>query len=393
MQPPERIIENHGTQGNKKKEPSLEAARNALKALEHPEKEYKVILVGGSNGKGSTVEMVSELLQSQGLKVGVNKSPHLVSPTERIKLNSENISEEEFYRTYQKVSGLELDLSFFETITVMAYLYFSEKNVDYAVMEVGMGGKLDATNAADNEAAVITNVHLEHTEYLGESRADIAEEIAGIAPETGAVVDGSGMEEIEQKALERNSELKESEKVRKFNGKLLYRGELFELPIAGSFQRENLQLALTAVKELENVPESVENAVKNLECPGRMEIVSENPLTVLDGAHNPEALETAVEDLPEDFVCVFGLTGSKDIGKMANTVEQKASKVICTEPEIEWSINAETVEKSFSISSATEKNLQGAIESAKECAGEEGTVVITGSLYLVGDAKKILQDL
>ncbi|EGQ42689.1 MAG: folylpolyglutamate synthase, partial [Candidatus Nanosalina sp. J07AB43] len=148
-----------------RKDPAKNSTRKTLDLLDKPQEEYKVMLVGGTNGKGSVVEMVSELLQHQGKDVGIYKSPHLTTVRERIKYNGEKITKQEFLQLYNRIEALETDLSFFEFTTCMAYLYFSKKNVDYAVMEVGMGGRLDATNAVEPELSIITNIGKDHSRY------------------------------------------------------------------------------------------------------------------------------------------------------------------------------------------------------------------------------------
>ena len=372
-----------GVQGSKKKEPSLESTKKALEKLGRPHKDYKVILVGGTNGKGSTVEMISELLQENDLKVGVNKSPHLVKPNERIKHDSKDISEQDFERLVEKVKDLDLELSFFEFMTVMAFEYFSEKEVDYAVMEVGMGGRLDATNAAENETAVITNVQADHMEYLGESLEEIAEEKAGIIPEDGDLITGSSRAAIQKTCKERKCRLHEPSSPQRFNGDILYRGEVFQLPVKGSFQTENLALALKTVEVLDEIPENIRKAVSNVKCRGRMEIISEKPLTVFDGAHNPDAVERVIEEFPEDFVCVFNCVESKKAEKMIQKIEEKSKEIIFTNSGIEWAADARELQKYSERSKVVEDPLK-ALKAARKSAGVDGCVLVTGSLYLVG---------
>ena len=211
--------------GSNRKEPALKSTRKALEDLNRPDKDYEVILVGGTNGKGSTVEMVSEMLQSNGQKVGVYKSPHLVEVTERIKVDSKQITKNQFNDLYKEINNLDNELSFFEFLTTMAFLHFSNKEVDYAVMEVGMGGRLDATNATNNDTAVITNIDLEHTEYLGRTREDIGREIAGIIPQNGKLVTNCEINSINKIVEKRKAEKLRPEKLEKGKENLHYKNQ------------------------------------------------------------------------------------------------------------------------------------------------------------------------
>lgn len=368
---------------------TIDSVSEALDELDNPEEDCKVILVGGTNGKGSTVEMISELLQYQGKNVGSFKSPHLVTLRERIQLNSQKISKEEFMELYPKIDELEQKLSFFEFMTVMAYLYFSRKDVDYAVMEVGMGGRLDATNAAEPELSVITNIDLEHTQYLGNSREEIAEEKAGIIPEDGETVTREKLDAIKQAAIRKNSEIIRPVKLDSLEDeRYRFEDQVFRIPVSGSFQQRNLENSLAAVGNLESIPEDMEEALSDLSCPGRMEKVSEEPEIILDGAHNPAALETAIQDLPESFTCVFNTIDTKDSDRMVQILEQKASRFVVTESGVEWSADPVELQKSCNITSEVVEDSRKAVRKAVEY-GEP--VVVTGSLYLIGELKN--QDL
>ncbi len=373
--------------GDGREDPSIANTREALDALGNPEEDCRVVLIGGTNGKGSVAEMVSELLQQQGLDVGVYKSPHLVSVRERIKVNGEEVSRREFVELYREVEELDIELSFFETLTVMAYLHFSGE-VDCAVMEVGMGGRLDATNAAEAEVAVITNVGLDHTRYLGDTREEIAREKAGIIPRDGHLVTRSQLDVIEEAAEARDTEILRPASVRRRNDSLVYRGQRFTLPVEGGFQEQNLEDALKTVEVLEETPADLEAALTGLECPGRMETVSEEPLYIHDGAHNPAALEKAVEDFPDDFTCVFNALRYKDIASMVEIIERKASKFYLTKSDAPWAAEPGNIAEHIDIPHETVTEPRKAVEMAKDDAGENGAVVVTGSLYLIGKVRE-----
>lgn len=374
---------------SKRKNPSKESTEKTLKLLGNPEKDYKVVLVGGTNGKGSVVEMISRLLQSQGKKVGTYRSPHITSCRERIQVNSDRISRDEFTDLYKTIDGLETDLSFFEFMTSMAYTFFSENDVDYGILEVGMGGRLDATNIAEPELSAITNVGDDHERYLGESRSERAKEKAGII-HSNPVVLGEMMDTLIEIAESRGAEILGKKVVDgNANTVLRFRDEEFQIPVRGSFQSENLGVALSAVEKLEKIPEDLEEALSGLECRGRMEVRSTEPLYIHDGAHNPSAVEKIMKDLPEDFICVFNATKTKDYGEMISKLEEKASKIYLTESDVTWaSEKPSKLAEECQIEHEVEKDPGKAVKLAKEDSGKDGCVLVTGSLYLIGALRK-----
>ncbi len=376
------------SRGSNREDPSLDPVNGALEELGKPESDYSIILVGGTNGKGSTAEMISRCLQELGHDVGVYKSPHMISLRERIRVNHREIEEKEFERLYEEINSLDADLTFFEFMTVMAYRHFSTHSVDYAVMEVGMGGRLDATNVAESDISVITNIEEDHTQYLGETREEIAREKAEIAPWKSKLVTGDRMEPILEVAAERSTEVLDPLPVEKIGSKYLVEGQEFELPVRGSFQEENLETALRVVKELEELPD-LQQAFSGLDFPGRMELVSRQPRLILDGAHNPAALRKVLEDFPEEFTCVFSALKSKAIGEMVEVLEERATKFYFTRPEFERAEDPEEIAGEASIEYEVEEDPGKALERALDEAGERGAVVVTGSLYLIGDIKKL----
>jgi dihydrofolate synthase/folylpolyglutamate synthase len=374
---------------SKRKDPTKNSTRETLELLDNPEEEYQVILVGGTNGKGSTVEMISELLQSLGKKVGTYRSPHLTSPRERLRVDGEKISEDEFLELYEKIDSLDTELTFFEFMTSSAYEYFSQKGVDYAVMEVGMGGRLDATNITEPDLSAITNVGDDHEKYLGETVEKRACEIGGIM-HSNPVVLGEMLDTLIEIAEERNAEILGKKVVDgNANTVLKFDGEEFQIPIRGSFQSENLGVALSAVEKLEEIPEDLEEALSGLECHGRMEVRGRSPLYIHDGAHNPSAVEKILRDLPEDFICVFNATKSKEYGEMISLLEEKASKFFFTESDVEWATaDARELAGETEIEYEIEKDPEEAVRLARKEASLEGCVLVTGSLYLIGAIRK-----
>lgn len=380
-------VEELKQRGSDRKEPALESTIEALERLGNPEEDYDVVLVGGTNGKGSTVEMISEALQHQGKRVGESRSPHLVDARERIQFNGQKISEDEFVEIYEEIAGLDLEneLTFFEFMTVAAYLYFSRREADYAVMEVGMGGRLDATNAASPELAVITNVGKDHTNYLGETLNEIAEEKAGILPENGKAVLRDSLPPILEAASERSTEILEPLDLEKLGEKYIFRDRQFKLPVKGEFQKQNLETALRALEQLGSIPEDLEEAFSGVECRGRMEVISHDPPYIHDGAHNPPALRKVIEDFPEDFVCVFSALESKPLEEMVEIIEQKASKFYLTKSDFFKAEEPEKLAEKVSIPHEIEEKPAQAVEKA---LNDGRPVIVTGSLYLVGNVKE-----
>lgn len=380
-------VEDLESRGSDRKDPAIEPTKEALESLGLPQESYDLVLVGGTNGKGSVVEMSSEMLQYKGKKVGVYKSPHLETCRERIKVNGEMVSKSEFVDLYQEIDELDLDLSFFEFMTVMAYRYFEKKEVDYAVMEVGMGGRLDATNAVDNSAAVITNIGLDHSQYLGDTREEIGREKAGIIPENGFVITDTAVDSVNTTAEDRSSEIIEPETVEKINGDYIYEGSMFQVPVKGDYQAENLGNALALIDAIESIPDDLDQALRGLSCPGRMEVISENPLYIQDGAHNVEAIRELVKEIPEGSRCVFNAVEGKDIGEMISLLEEKVSKFYFTTSDISWCKEPEALSKHASVKSEKVNDPAEAVKLALEEAEEQDTVVVTGSLYLIGAIK------
>jgi len=380
----EEVITDLENRGNNRSEPKLDETVKSLEQLGNPEKNYEIILVGGTNGKGSTAEMISHALQIKGFRVGVFTSPHLTSFRERIRVNQKKITREDLTELYKEVNRLDTDLTFFEFTTVLGYLYFSREEVDYAVVEVGMGGRLDATNAADNSYAVITNIGRDHSDYLGETKEEISEEKAGITPKNGLLITKENFSSITEKASERNTKIVRPIKIEKKGSKYIYNNQEFKIPLNGSFQKENLENAITTVEEVEGEMEKLDKTFKNLKWPGRMDKISENPLYIHDGAHNPAALEKAVKDYPEDFICVFSALKSKNIDKMIEILEEKASKFYLTKSQIKYAEDPNKIALSCPKPSEVVQDPRAAVKKAKK---EGKPVVVTGSLYLIGDLR------
>jgi dihydrofolate synthase/folylpolyglutamate synthase len=273
----------------KAKDFGLEGVKKFLSIIGNPEKRLKIIHVAGTNGKGSVCAMISSVLDEAGFKVGMFTSPHLIKVNERIRINDELISDENFKRIadfiYETEKKNNVSLTFFETLTVMAFIYFNEKKVDYAVMETGMGGRLDATNVSKPIISVITNIGLEHKDVLGNTIKEIANEKAGIIkPNTTVVTStkGKALSVIENIAEKHNSKLVVAKKLSNI-----------ELRLKGEYQKENASTAFAVLKELGLNEDIILKGLKKAYWPGRFEFMDGNIL--LDCAHNPDGMKALVK--------------------------------------------------------------------------------------------------
>lgn len=363
-------------------------------ALENPHESFTSVHVAGTNGKGSTSAIVASLLQTLGLKVGLFTSPHLVSFTERIRINGKEITEDGVVDLTEEIREKISNFSptFFELVTAMALLYFKRNGVDVAVIEVGMGGRLDATNIIIPEVSVITNISYDHKEFLGNTLKEIAHEKAGIIKDRIPVVISSQepevLEVIEARAGERNTFVylygrdfssvpksedlsgiyfdyhsylhpralhitpqKTSEKSQDFLGNTLdSRPPLADtihgcyLPLPGEHQMQNASVAIKTVELLSKKLTSnfIREGLKNVRWPGRLEIINDKPPILIDGAHNPAAAVALSHALLKNFlweyeriILVLGIMDDKDIRSIMKPLLPLASEIILTAPDYE----------------------------------------------------------
>lgn len=371
----------------------LERMGKLTTLLDSPQLRYGTIHVVGSNGKTSTAMMVAAVLRAHGLKVGTYTSPHLKSFTERVTIDLEPISEDSFLAVLEKVerkaqlldaerSGDD-QVTQYELLTAAAFLVFREEGVDVAVVEAGLGGRLDATNVLDSRVQVLTSVTLEHTQWLGNTLREIAVEKLAVVPDGGTLVSGELPSEamvVAERVVERGARHVWAQP-----------GDVFELAAIGSFQRHNFSLARTAAEVyLGKLDESaVLTAASLLIVPGRFEIVDDKPLTIFDGAHNPDGVETLVRELKSFVqrprVCVLSILSDKDATEMVRVLHDHFDELILTESSSDRALHTEqlaVVDKSDAVQMA---NPQEALTHARSIAGQKGLVVATGSLTLIGD--------
>ncbi len=409
--------------------------RRLVEALGNPQRRVPSVLIAGTNGKGSTAATLASIVQAAGYCTGLYTSPHLLEVNERIQIDREPISDAEFALIYERVetivqrlvAGSELPWhpSFFEMLTAIMFEYFASAGVELAVLEVGMGGRLDATNIADPCVSVITDIDLDHQKFLGNTLREIAREKAGIMRPGGTVVllpqhpqvnETLGREIVDRSARPvsavKNMPPLTPEAVSSLAGRNRFPLEvlgseiLVDSPLAGRHQLRNLALAITAAEELNGcgfkiLAENVAEGVRHTHWRGRFEVLprrDEFPETVLDVAHNPagawalrSALSAFYEDRPLTFI--FGAMRDKAISEIAGILFPLAERVIATRADNPRAASPGEIAEMGGPSGTEileEESVASALERARRLAGNRGVVVITGSIYIVGEALGIL---
>ena len=362
--------------------PGLERINLLMTRLYFPQNNYKTIHVTGTNGKGSVCAMLAEILKLDGKKVGLFTSPHLESYCERIRINGENISENDFAEMIEVVKNCNVQATQFEVLTAAAFEYFSRQKVDIAVIEVGLGGLYDSTNVIIPEISIITNVSLEHENILGDLK-NIAINKAGIIKKNIPVVTGATGEPlkiIREVAKKNNSELYE-----------VTTPSEVEINLSGEYQKINAAVAIQAAKLL-NIDEKIIRAgLKQVEWAGRFEILNG---VIIDGAHNPHGAAALRASLDKNFptgkrIWIFGALADKNFGKMIEILFRADDFVIVTPPYSERAATVKTlcdVLTSRRIENLGVKNLPDAVRVLKNMKAE--VKIISGSLYLIGAARK-----
>jgi dihydrofolate synthase/folylpolyglutamate synthase len=395
----------------------LSSTEALLGRLGNPEKGLKFIHLAGTNGKGSTAAMVATALKEAGLKVGFYSSPHLVSFRERFLINGRMPLKEHLAPYMARVREVADEIeppTFFEFTTALALLFFAQEGVDLAVMETGLGGRLDATNIIRPLASLITNISLEHTQYLGSTIEEIAAEKAGIIkphtpvatqeldPRAAGVVE-TRAREVEAPLFRLGQEFKVIDRGTGFDYQgLAWNLEGLKTGPGGDFQKLNAGLALAGLEllgrsELKVGPEAARRGLAQAAWPGRFQIVGRRPLTILDGAHNPQACQTlaqALQTIPrERLILVLGLMSDKDHRAVLKTLGPLADLLILTRPAYERSAQPRDLAsqaREIGLRPVVEPELGPALDRAKASAGEDDLVLITGSLFLAGEVMELL---
>jgi len=406
----------------------LSNIRKLLRLLGDPQKKFRSLHIAGTNGKGSTSIFMSHILRKHGFRVGLFTSPHLVSFTERIRINNQYIDEVEVVRLTAEIRSVfdedSFTPTFFEFVTAMAFMYFAEEGVDWAVVETGMGGRLDATNTIEPAITIITNIGIDHSEFLGKTIEEIAREKAGIIKDRTPLITATGNEDalkiIRERAKSKGAPLHiygehfraslinmtERETCFTYSGETLI--EDITLPVAGSYQIINASLAIRGSEilkeEIKFDPEKVREALYSASLEGRFEIISEDPVIILDGAHNPDAMshltDTITQVFPDrEIITVAGIMHDKDARGILSCLVEISSVLILTRASYERAMSiARLRDITDDILSDTGRaspriicteDINTAINIAKGMS-ETGIILITGSFYTTGEAKEAL---
>jgi dihydrofolate synthase/folylpolyglutamate synthase len=418
----------------------LDHMRRLAAALGNPQRRLQSVLIAGTNGKGSTAATLASIVQAAGYRTGLYTSPHLLRVNERMQINQEPISDAEFALIYDRVETTAQELvargelpwhpSFFEMLTAMMFEYFASAGVDLAVLEVGMGGRLDATNIADPCISVITDIDFDHQKFLGNTLPEIAHEKAGIMRPKGTVVllpqhplvnDALGKEIMERDARaisavkhmpsmtpgaeDHGSSAVLSGRIR-FPLAVMGQEIMVDFPLLGRHQLRNLALAITAAEQLNQCgfcisAKDIERGIRETRWPARLQVVPPHdglPEIVLDVAHNPSgawalrsALSTFYEDRPLTFI--FGAMRDKAIREIAGILFPLAERVIATHADNPRAATPQEIAEFGAHTQAEilqEDTVRSALERARLLAAGQGVIVITGSIYIVGEALGIL---
>lgn len=412
--------------GQPRRKFSLEEVRILLSALGDPQRRFPAVLIAGTNGKGSTAATLASILTEAGLRTGLYTSPHLERPNERIRLGWAEIADEDFARLFFRVTDIADQMvrerklpqlpSFFEMLTALAFLYFAEKEVEIAVLEVGMGGRLDATNVVEPLLSVVTDISLDHMEWLGPTIAAIAREKAGILRAGGTMVTLPQHPEANQVLGEAATELKvrgvsavaympATEAKGPYTVEALGATVTVDSPLQGAHQQRNVALAIAAAVELVARhgfavrTADIEEGIRKTQWPGRLERMTRGDVEwVLDVAHNPAgawALRAGLRNILEVHghgTLVFSCLRDKPIVEMAQILFPLFERVIVTPIH---AARAAAVEDLLAAATATgtkaevAETVPAALRKAEEIAAG-GVVVVSGSVYLVGEARAIL---
>lgn len=396
----------------------LERIGVLLDALDNPQQACRIVHVAGTNGKGSTCAMIESGLRAAGYRTGLFTSPHLVEPTERIQIAGRPVSAARFAAAFGQVhcaaealleqERIDLHPTYFETVTAMALLLFRECGVEFAVLEVGLGGRLDATNVVTPELCAITPVDYDHEAFLGKSLEAIAEEKAGILkpgvpaifarqrPEATAVLQARA--DAVGATVTRSSGVAISGVALDARGSDFIWGELrVRCPLAGEHQVENARTAIAALQRLGVAPEAIRQGIAQTTWPGRLERLAANPEIVLDGAHNPASARALAAYLDRFYdanrVClIYGAMRDKAVSEMAAILFPRARHVIVTAPAQARALRPESIRDLADHNSVqVAPNLPTALAMARAAAVAEDAIFVTGSLFLVGEARALLQ--
>jgi len=405
----------------------LEPVKRLLMLLGDPQTSFQSIHVTGTNGKGSTTAMTASILEAAGHRTGMFTSPHLSRVTESVKIDDEEISLAKMdsllttiRENIRKLTARGIrHPTWFEVLVALAYSYFSQENVDIAVVEVGMGGRNDATNVIDSLASIVTNVSLEHTQLLGDTVEEIAEVKAGVLKNCSVLITAATqpgvIAKISEMTDQRNSRLiRVDNDVKIFPEAGSIEGQGFTvttpaceytgltLPLIGAHQLRNAACAIAAVeaakeKGFEVAPEDVRRGLGSVRWPGRFEVMEREPLVVLDGAKDAEAVKALVETVKQTLqgrrlISIVGISSDKAHRSMIHSLAEVTERFILTEHRVRGrttrAAHLQKIAMETGIPAVICTPVHEAIEQAKQLAGPEDVILVTGSVFLVGEARE-----
>ncbi|MEQ2129925.1 folylpolyglutamate synthase/dihydrofolate synthase family protein [Caldanaerobacter subterraneus KAk] len=401
----------------------LENIRRLLGYMGNPEKNLKIIHIAGTNGKGSTSSFINSILKEAGYKVALYTSPYLEEFEERMKINGENISREKLVYYVEYIKPIIARMvregynhpTEFEVITAIAFKYFSDEEVDFVVLEVGLGGRFDATNAISSSlVSVITSIDYDHMDKLGNTLGDIAYEKAGIIKKKGVVVSFYQQEEA-LKVINDACEVREAylTVLDKNNVVIKEQNSDFQvfdyknfkdlkITLLGIHQIYNASLAVEVIQKIKNIygyqisEEAIKRGLMNAKWPGRLEVMKKRPYVVIDGAHNPQGMTVLKESLKlfnyRRLILVIGMLKDKEVDKMLNIITPVADVIITTTPLSDRAYSAKDLASKISRNSVfAVDQIDKAVNEALKMAEEEDMVLFCGSLYMIGHVRKLLR--
>ena len=398
----------------------LERTTRALRLCDDPQRRFPSVHIAGTNGKGSTAAILHALLSAAGYKVGLFTSPHLIDFCERIRIGTRWVSPREVVDTVTAIkAAIEpagIPLTPFEMMTVLAFRLFAQARVDMAIVEVGLGGRLDATNVLTPLVSVITSIGLDHQQYLGPTLAEIAREKGGIikpaVPVVFGKIDRESRDVLYQRARDQGSPMLSYGRDFTFeqdaSGRYGYAGKQYhykdlQLALNGKIQAHNTAVALASLEHLQDsfpvTKTQIQTGLRSVHWPGRLDIVSTHPLVILDGAHNIQALQALLAELPDLApnrrpLFLFGVMRDKQWRPMVAALEQVAAEVVVTAVAQPRAEDPYTVQQAFSADCSV-RTIEGAAEACRQLlhqVGPQEALVVCGSLFLVGEVLPLFSE-
>ena len=400
--------------------PGLGRTQELLRRIGNPEKKLKFVHIAGTNGKGSTAAMTASILRKAGYRTGLYTSPYIYRFHERMQIDGEQIADEDLVEVTEFVKphaeAMAECPTEFELVSCIAFEYFARKKCDIVVLEVGMGGAMDSTNVIEvPEVAVITNIGLDHTDYLGDTVEKIAATKAGIFKEGGSAVVYRGSPSVEAVyetvCAERNMTLRKAD----FDGLKLkahsLEGQVFDcgdrkdlvLPLLGDHQLHNASVVLSVIDTLiekgwKITEQNIRDGMHDVSWPGRFDIVSRDPLFIIDGGHNPQCIEALVKNIQDyltdrSVIALTGVLADKDYGDMYKPVMPLIEEFVCITPPNPRRLQADELAEHLRQKGAKATpcdTIEEGVRTALKKAGKDGVILCFGSLYTIGDVRNAL---